>query len=679
MSTQLPSISRTKSLRFPFSLRRTSLGLWAIVLLAAVLRLANIDAIGQSNTYYTAAVESMLQSWHNFFFVAAEPGGSVSVDKPPVGLWIEVLSAYLLGVSGFATVLPQILAGIGSVILLHHLVRRSFGDGAGLLSALVLAVTPVMIAVERNNTQDATLIFTLLLAAWAFIKATETRRLRFLILGAVLIGIGFNIKMMQVLLPVPALYALYFFGSQQRWWRKLGHLGLATLVLIPVALSWAVIVDLTPADQRPYVGSSGNNSALNLIVGYNGIQRLVGIMGGSRQRLAFPPGGMPAPSGRPQANVLIGPGAAPGGPGGSFGTGSPGVLRMFQIGLAAQASWLLPFALTMLVAMAASVSWRRPQTELHRGLFLWGGWLLTCAIFFSVAGFFHQYYLAMLGPPLAAIVALGLMFLWHLRTSHPLRAALLLLLAAVVTLAFQSYAVSMYMANPWWVAVPLGLGGIGLGLFLLRARHGVGMLPRVSFGLVIAALLIVPTVWSCLTTAYADTSSPLTQAYTGNLGRFGMGGPPNGAAFGGAAPAAVPGGDMGGAVNQTLLDYLQANTQDTKYLIVVPSANVGAAYVLATSRPVLYAGGFSGSDPVIDGDDLARLVASGDVRYVLWGGGGGPGGGPNPSISQYVQSACSVVTEPGLGTPTSSAPSTDRPPAFPGGRGGPMTLYRCGS
>src|SRR5918911_5540416 len=231
-------------------------GIAAIVLLAAWLRFSNLDSLGYANHYYTAGVKSMLQSWHNFFFVAAEPGGSVSIDKPPVGLWLQAISAYFLGVNGFAVVLPQILAGIFSVILLFHLVRRWFGNVAGLLAALALAITPVAIAVERNNTPDATLIFTLLLAAWAFIKATETSKLRFLLLGALMVGIGFNVKMMQALLPLPAMYALYFFGSQQRWWRKLVHLGVTTLVLIPIALSWAVAVDLTPADQRPYVGSS---------------------------------------------------------------------------------------------------------------------------------------------------------------------------------------------------------------------------------------------------------------------------------------------------------------------------------------------------------------------------------------------------------------------------------------
>src|ERR671928_1195015 len=145
MSTLPQSISgaeseRLRSRSLPFGLTPTSLALAGIVILAAVLRFANIGAIGQSNTYYTAAVKSMLESWHNFFFVAAEPGGSVSIDKPPVGLWLQAISAYFLGVSGFAVVLPQILAGIFSVILLFHLVRRWFGDVGGLLAALTLAV-----------------------------------------------------------------------------------------------------------------------------------------------------------------------------------------------------------------------------------------------------------------------------------------------------------------------------------------------------------------------------------------------------------------------------------------------------------------------------------------------------------------------------------------------------------
>ena len=225
-----------------------------IMLLSVGLHFSNLGAIGDANSYYTAAVKSMLQSWHNFFFVAAEPGGSVSVDKPPLGLWIETAFAFVLGVEGWTVSLPNILAGVFSVPLLYHLVKKYMGEVAGLVAALVLVVTPVAIATDRNNTMDGMLVFTLLLAAWAFIAATETDKVHWLFLGAFIVGLGFNIKMLQAFLPLPAFYALYFFGSKTGWFRKIFNLGVASLILLVVSLSWAVIVDLTPADQRPYFG-----------------------------------------------------------------------------------------------------------------------------------------------------------------------------------------------------------------------------------------------------------------------------------------------------------------------------------------------------------------------------------------------------------------------------------------
>ncbi len=238
----------------PLSPARAGLLRWAalgaVVALAAGLRFADLGALGYANHYYTAAVKSMLQSWHNFFFVAAEPGGAVSVDKPPVGLWLQALSAYFLGVNGFAMVLPEILAGLGSVVVLYHLVRRSFGTAAGLLASLALAITPVVVATDRNNTIDSTLILTLLLAAWAFIKATETGRLRHLLLGAALVGLGFNIKMLEAYLPLPAFYALYVFGAAVALRRKLVNLALATGLLLAVSLSWAHAASALAARAR---------------------------------------------------------------------------------------------------------------------------------------------------------------------------------------------------------------------------------------------------------------------------------------------------------------------------------------------------------------------------------------------------------------------------------------------
>ncbi|NCP88620.1 hypothetical protein GW829_14760, partial [bacterium] len=265
-----------------------ALAILAIMILSATLHLWDISSIGDSNTYYTAAVESMTQSWHNFFYASAEPGGSVTVDKPPLGLQIETIFALVFGVSGFSTVLPNILAGVLSVPLLYHLVKKHFGTLAGIVAALVVAATPVVFAADRNNTQDGLLTFVLLLAAWAFIKAVETGRARWLFLGAIIIGLGFNIKMLQAYLPVPAFFALYFLGAKVGWFKKIGLTLAALTVMVAVSLSWALIVDSVPADERPFIGSSRDNTVMGLITGHNGTSRLFGGRGPNQQT---PPSG----------------------------------------------------------------------------------------------------------------------------------------------------------------------------------------------------------------------------------------------------------------------------------------------------------------------------------------------------------------------------------------------------
>jgi 4-amino-4-deoxy-L-arabinose transferase-like glycosyltransferase len=185
------------------------LTLAGVLLLSAFLNLFRLTDEGYGNTYYAAAVKDMLTSWHNFFFASFD-AGFVSVDKPPLGLWIQAASAYLFGFHGWALLLPQALAGILSVALLYHLVSRAFGPVAGIIAALVLAVTPVAVGVERTNNSDGLLVLTVLVGTWAVIRAAETGRVRWLLLGIVIVGLGFNIKMLEAYLVLPALYLLYF-------------------------------------------------------------------------------------------------------------------------------------------------------------------------------------------------------------------------------------------------------------------------------------------------------------------------------------------------------------------------------------------------------------------------------------------------------------------------------------
>jgi 4-amino-4-deoxy-L-arabinose transferase-like glycosyltransferase len=151
----LKSSTETDSSRCQLSSNKTStpatplwqhLAVAAILLLSAFLNFYRLGQVGYSNHYYAATVKSMLTNWHNFFFASFDSGGFVSVDKPPLALWIQAASAELFGFQGLSLVLPQALAGVLSVAVLYHLVRRIFGPLAGILSALTLAVTPITVA-----------------------------------------------------------------------------------------------------------------------------------------------------------------------------------------------------------------------------------------------------------------------------------------------------------------------------------------------------------------------------------------------------------------------------------------------------------------------------------------------------------------------------------------------------
>ncbi|MBV8650541.1 MAG: glycosyltransferase family 39 protein, partial [Alphaproteobacteria bacterium] len=286
--------------------RLQSLGLAGIVLLAVLLRCWGLEHNGFGNEYYSAGVRSMLEGWHNFFFNAFDPAGFISLDKPPVAFWIQAASARILGFSGLSVLLPQAMEGVASVVLLFHLVRRRFGAPAGLLAALFLALMPVSVAVDRSTNTESCLVLVLLLSAWALSLAIERGSFGRLLLSAALLGIGFNVKMLMALVAAPWFLLLYALAAPLALRQRLAHVGAAGVVLIATSLSWSVAYDLTPAENRPYAGSSLGNSMLELALDHNGLQRFI------RHGRQFLTGA----GGAPQGDAQQQPGAASAGLGG---------------------------------------------------------------------------------------------------------------------------------------------------------------------------------------------------------------------------------------------------------------------------------------------------------------------------------------------------------------------------
>jgi len=679
-----------------------ALALSLIILLGAFLRFYQLGTYSIGNIYYAATVKSMLTSWHNFFFAAFEPGGSVSVDKPPLGFWVQALSAYFLGVNGFALALPNALAGMLSIPLLYSLVKKQFGVWAALIAALVLAVVPVAVSTERNNTIDGSLVFVLLLAVWAVWRSVASGKSRYLLLSTFIVGLGFNIKMLQAYMILPAIYTLYLFGAKHSWWKRILHLAVASLLMLVVSLSWAVIVDLTPAEDRPYVGSSTDNTEMELIVGHNGLSRLFaqtrrgpanaradrpaaagytqpnqpvrpslqsyGAQPGQYQAPYSQPGQVPL--GQPLLPPAVGgqPGQAidepqvnpagnqpNGDPGQSSEVGRAGVLRLFTEPLVTEASWLLPMALLGILLVLGMMGWKWPLSEKHLAVVLWAGWLLPVALYFMfTTGLFHAYYLIMLGPPLAALVGATVWALGRLLQNRRWLGWVFTALFTGLTLAFEIFTLKNYPQYARTVtafSLIFWLAGI-----LLLAWRANGWMSKLALGLVILGLIVAPLIWSGLTTFSRSADVALPKAGPGNDNQ-----------------RQNRSTDFLTPVQQKILAYVETNTPAEGYLLATPNAREASSYILSTGRPVLTFGGFIGSDNIIDVTGVAQMVANGDLRFIL---DTGELSNSKPEIAAWVRQSCTVARVAGLDQrPATQGPGTAQ---VPGAQQQTLTLFDCG-
>jgi 4-amino-4-deoxy-L-arabinose transferase-like glycosyltransferase len=608
------------------AIRAGALGLsWAVVAqlgvagLAAILYVVNLTVSGFANTYYSAAALAASQSWSAWFFGSIDSANFITVDKPPLATMVMGLSVRLFGLSSWSVLLPEALMGVGTVVVLMAIVRRTFGSWAAVIAGLVAALTPAAVLIFRYNNPDALLTLLLVGSAYAFIRALERGSLRWVLAAAVLVGLAFNTKYLQGWLVLPAFAAVWAFAAPGGIRHRLLGLAVAFAGVVIASGWWVLVMELLPASARPFVGGSTNNSALDLILGYDGLGRIFGGSGG-------------------------GPGGGGGGGGGFSGT--PGLFRLFNAQLGGQAAWFLPLS-GLGLAVGLWARRRAPRTDLRRAAYLmWGLWLAVHAIVFSfMSGIIHSYYVVAMAPAIGALVGGGVVELWAMRSRNPRLPWAGLVLAGGL-LATAATAWFLLAQTPDFVpGLAIGVAAISLAVALVVAlpvrlvQHRIQL---AAVGLGITVLLAGPAAYALdtMATGYSGGDPAAGPQVASADGR---GGPQGGGGFAGGAGG--PGG--GDAVSSSLTDYLVANRGNATWIVAVTSANQAGSIELATGLPVMAMGGFSGTDPAPGLAQLQSLVASGQLRYVIVGGrGGGPGGGnaTTSEINSWVQANGTVVS-----------------------------------
>jgi 4-amino-4-deoxy-L-arabinose transferase-like glycosyltransferase len=620
-----------------------------VLALSAVLNTHRLAQNGYANTFYSAGVKSMLLSWHNFLFVSFDPGGLVTIDKPPLGVWLQAASAELFGLSPMSLLLPEAIVSTIAIAVLYRVLARRLGPAAGLAGALALAVFPSFVAVSRDNGVDPLLILLMILACGATLNAIEDGRWRWLVCTALLVGMAFNTKTLAAYLIVPGIAFAYLVCAPGSWLRRTTMLVAAGLLMGLASFSWIAFVEATPTSKRPFIGSSTDNSELGLTFNYNGLGRVEGEVGGPGQvRRAegavvrsVPRHRASTSHGKPQkpASVRVRVRRAPPPlvlPNGrlrnpiTFG-GAAGPLRLFEARLADQGAWILPFALIGLLAFAllplidtrvhtpsdaarsegldlkdtplstpagGQAGERSRQRDPRLAvLIVFGGWLLAeIAILDFSNGIVHPYYISALAPAAASMFAAGAFALAHFARCRDWRALLLLPCAVGATIAAQLAILSHQHYMQWFAPVLIAGAAIAMCAMAVRRLAGPAMAVLVML-LLIAPAAYASTTWLARVQGTFPAAGPHQASGSGKFG--------------------VNGKSM--RVYRNMIRYVSTHKPGTRWAVLTDAAPTAAPLILL-GLPAGAMAGYSGIDPALDGPGLAHLIALGEARYVVLGG-----------------------------------------------------------
>lgn len=551
---------------------------WVIVgglaAIAISMYLYRLDLNGWGNPFYAAAAQAGAHDWKSFFFGSLDWGNSITVDKPPLSVWPSAIAVRLFGLSPWTILAPHAILGATTVVIFYLAVRRIFPRWTALTVALLYMTTPVVFLMSRFNNPEAT---TGLLVATGFyfaVRAREsTRWIPYLLCGSAF-GFAFMAKQLQAWIAVPAValgLLLFAAGTVGQRWRRVLSAGVFMGV---TGLAWIVVVDAISPANRPYVGGSVGNSALELTWDYNGLARFVQI----------------------KAPGLVYDG---------------GPWRLFNADLAPAGGWLvLPGLMAAIViAVYGWKGWDRGQRFV--GLVSATAFIIVALTLSFMGTMLHPYYTFSLAPWAALTVATALHRLRQASDRWAQRA-----LAGVIIGAGVYGQVRIIGYGVQWPAwVPWAIGGLGVVTVVVhffgsptrRALHAAGVV------LTVAALSAAPAASNGFTVSEPQQG---TNPVSGSTSRdpLALKNVLDGVR---ASPQLSWEKEVafGAQPDPRLLSLMNDASGSHTWTLATYSAQNAAQYQLASDTPVMALGGWLGGDPSPSLSEFKSLVRAGRIAY----------------------------------------------------------------
>ena len=568
---------------------------------AAILRLLHLGQV-PPDPFYDAAVRSMTLSFHNFFFGAFEPGGSVSIDKPPVDLWLQVASVKLFGFTSVTLKLPEALAGTAAVPLLFAAVRRVWSAPAALAAAIAMAVLPIEVITSRSDTMDAVMMVLLVLALLLVLRGCKTGRSVWLLAASAALGLAFDVKLLESLVALPGLAVIAYLGLPGARRRRLLQLVAAAAVYVAVALAWLTATLLVPAHERPYAIGSTNGSAWNAAFVFNGTDRLGGKSPEPGQTVYEAGHRYPVATQSERDHIPIVP------PSPTRLLARIGPLSGERLGLELVVALLLGIPALLWDARHPAVDESEgdsdtdaearpgadaPQTTVSVlartrramgvGLVVW---VLTGVALFSDMVRLHPRYVEGLTPPVAAMLGIGVAW----ASSVAGRARLAMLAVTLVIVVF--YAERLLYGTPaiWWIVLAGALGAISLAALARVPSFSSRWLPAPAAASAVLAMTLV-----------AVLALPLKVDATAIRDRV------SDAGYVGALP---------GEEQRLVSAYLLAHQDGARYEVAAESATGIGSLIVQDARPIVVLTSY-GARVFTTVAKLKLLIADGDVRYAF--------------------------------------------------------------